>query len=232
MGVHRNRQSLPSGVVLAPLWRRAIALLIDLSVVSAFIGLVTALVSVVLRSPARCPRQLMEKAESWERISWRMRMMVVVPALAFGLHNRNRRSPGARAMGLRHVQLSTGGQITVRSVLIKSLASDALKALRNLATGPMVDRATKRWRDLQPQIRDLERQHAGDKAALERAMMDFYREQKFNPLSPLVRSALPSLAVGIIPVLLSPRRQSIPDLLAGVVVVTDSPASTDQSGGL
>jgi membrane protein insertase Oxa1/YidC/SpoIIIJ len=82
-------------------------------------------------------------------------------------------------------------------------------------------------RGLQPQLRDLENQHVEDQAALDQAVTDLLREQDINPLTPWVRILLSALAFAILPVLLSPRRQNIPDLLAGVVVVGDSPARTN-----
>jgi uncharacterized RDD family membrane protein YckC len=232
VGVRRNRQSLPGGVVLAPLWRRAVAQVIDLSVGAAFVGAVIAVGFAVLKAPIRIPRWLREKAKGWKPISWRTQMLVAVPLGASALQTRNRRSIGSRVMGLRHVQLQTGGPISVRSAVIQSLASRALREMRRVLVQPMVVKGGKRVRDLKPQVLDLQRQHAGDKAALEQAMVKLYREQGFNPLTPMAWSILPIFASEIIPVLVTPRRQTIPDLAAGVVVVTDSRTGDDQDADL
>jgi uncharacterized RDD family membrane protein YckC len=161
-----------------------------------------------------------------ERVSSRARIAVQVTGLTFGLDGRNR-SPGARVMGLRSVDLQTGGPISALRVVIRYLAATVLQELRYEVNDVMAGPPTARMRGLEPELRELEHQHMGDQAAQDQAAIDRFSDQHINLLTPWVRVGLSALAFAILPVLLSPRRQSLPDLLAGVVVVVDSPANTN-----
>jgi len=93
------------------------------------------------------------------------------------------------------------------------------------AFAPLQQRAAERVKaklDLaQEEIAELRRQHPDDPETLQREMMAVYKRHKVGSL----RSCLPSVARTIltayVPKHLSPRNQSVPDRLAGIVTVVE-----------
>ncbi len=160
-------------------------------------------------------------------LSPRTRMMIAVVGLTLELDGRNRRSFGARTMRIRRVDALTGGPVSARSALIKHWAQQATGAgLRPLATR-VSKRSADRMQALQPQLKELQRAHADDKVARQQALTRFYGEHNVNPL----RSCAPSLLTPLVPslpVLFSPRRQSLPDRLAGIVWVEEAANALDR----
>ncbi len=73
--------------------------------------------------------------------------------------------------------------------------------------------------ELQPRLDELRRVHADDPDALDQATMKLYREQKINPLRSCWWAILFGAGARTIPLLRSPLRQSLPDRVAGIVVV-------------
>ena len=112
----------------------------------------------------------------------------------------------------------TGGPVTVRSALIRRWAQRATGAGLQPLAKHATKRSTERLQALQPQLKELQRAHADDKAAQQQALMRFYQEHNVDPL----RSCAPTLLALVAPSLteLFPaRRQSLPDRLAGIVWV-------------
>jgi len=228
MGFADRYPSLPNGLAVAPVWRRFVAILINLTV--AIVPLAgAAFGGYKLRRFLGPPlRPLTRRLEAWGeahdfesgkgKFSLRTRMLIEVVGLTLELDSRNRRSLGARAMRIRRADGLTGGPVTVRGALIRNWAQRATSA----GLGPLVKRAsarsTERMRALQPEIKELQRAHADDKAAQQQALMRFYREHDVSPF----RSCAPTLLTLVTPslaVLLSPHRQSLPDRLAGIIWV-------------
>jgi hypothetical protein len=87
---------------------------------------------------------------------------------------------------------------------------------------------------LKPEVRKLAVEHADDRATYLRATFALYSEHGVNPLSPRVLAwlILPPVLIHMIPVWLSPLRQSIPHRLAGIVVVVDRPGEELQPPAL
>jgi uncharacterized RDD family membrane protein YckC len=238
MGSADRYSSLANGLGVAPAWRRIVAGLINLT---AFIVplAVTGFGGYKLRRFLGPPlRPLTRRVEGWRdahdfesdtgKFSLRTRMLGEVVGLTLELDSRNRRSLGARAMRIRRVDALTGGPVTIRSALIRNWAQRATSAgLRPLAKRAS-KRSAERMQALQPQLKELQRAHADDEAAQQQALMRFYQEHNVNPFGSCAPTLLTLLAPSLA-VLFSPRRQSLPDRLAGIVWVTADPGNAGWS---
>jgi hypothetical protein len=228
---------LPDGLELAPVWRRAAAGLINLLVVVA--GLAVAGVAVFAAFKLGLTRRLTpaggalsRKLDAWgERsdssqkpvgLSAQTRLLISVPGLSLELDGRNRRGVGARAMGIRRVDVRTGGPVTFRAALIRHVVSNGY----GLATGrllrPITQRSYSRMQEFRPALRELQRVHADNPEALQEATSRFYRDHRVNPLASCLWPLLSGVVVRMLPFLLSPLRQSLPDRVARIVVVLDA----------
>ena len=224
--------SLPNGLAVAPVWRRAVAGLINLTV--AIVPLAGAgFGGNKLRrflGPPLGP--LMRRLEAWGEahgsdsdkrdLSPRARMLIEVVGLTLELDARNRRSVGARAMRIRRADALTGGPVTLPSALLRHWAQQAVGAGLRPVAKRVSQRFTERMQALQPQLEELKRSYADDKAAQQQALETFYREHDVNPF----RSCAPTLLTLVapsLPVLFSPRRQSLGERVAGIVWVLEDP---------
>jgi uncharacterized RDD family membrane protein YckC len=133
---------------------------------------------------------------------------------------RNWRSPGWQLLGLRRVDAHTGGPVGVRSALIRDAVSAAERALSRPLLRRAWRRSSERTAELQPRIDELKRAHADDSVALQRALMELYKDEKLNPLAPCLWGLAGTSVLRLL-ALWSPRRQTLPDRLAGLVVVVD-----------
>jgi membrane protein insertase Oxa1/YidC/SpoIIIJ len=68
--------------------------------------------------------------------------------------------------------------------------------------------------------KEIERRHQGDQDAIRCETMALYRQQQIDPVGSCLRPIALSLAWEL-PVLFTARSQSLPELLAGIVVVRD-----------
>jgi hypothetical protein len=226
---------LPPGVELAALRRRAAAA--SINVLVGIAALITAGLGVFAAFKLRRLWRPLMRRLMRERVSRKLRiepqftqwspqarMMIAVPANAMQLDGRNRRSIGARVMGIRRVDVRTGGSIGLRSALIRLAVSNAHTSVGSRITRVFTRRWTKEAEALQSELRELQRQHAGDAEALNQATMEFHRERGVNPFRSCFVPILLGWAINIVPVLLSPLRQTLPDRAAGIVVVVDQPS--------
>ena len=135
---------------------------------------------------------------------------------ALGLGSRNSRTPGARVVGIRRVDARTGGPITVRQALTRAaLAQFSIEAGRIRSEEVM-----RRTRAIEPDLAKVREAHPHDRRAEMRETMALYEQHGINPARScgwiVARSLLMALSV-----LIAPRHQTLPDLLAGTVVVVD-----------
>jgi uncharacterized RDD family membrane protein YckC len=158
-----------------------------------------------LRPPAVPPR--------WNAVIW-------ATAAAVGVPMRNWRSPGYRALGLRRVDARTGGPLSARNVIVQQLVAIASGQLRRRLMNPWLSRKKRRLEALKPELAEVRRAHADDPEAERRALKEFYKRQRVNPAASCAPSLL-GAAVTQAPVLWSPLNQTIPERLAGIVVVQD-----------
>jgi uncharacterized RDD family membrane protein YckC len=232
MGSADQYPSLPNGLRAAPVWRRLVAGLINLTAGIVPLAGVGFSGYKFRRFLGPRLRPLAGRLEAWGeahgferdegKFSLRTRMLIEVVGLAFELDSRNARGLGARAMRIRRVDALTGGPVTVRSALIRNWVQRATSAgFRPLAKRAS-EQSAERMQALQPQIEELQRAHADDEAAQQQALMRFYRVHKVNPLGSCAPPLLPFVARSLV-VLFSRRRQSLQDRLAGIVWVEEDP---------
>jgi hypothetical protein len=241
---------LPDGLELAPVWRRAVAVLINLLVVAA--GLVAAGAAVfgaiklgLCRRLTAARRLLAGRLAAWRErfdpanrpmgLSARTRLLVSGASLALELDGRNRRGIGARVMGIRRVDVRTGGPITLRVALIRHVVSHGCGVATGWILGPITKRSISRMEEIQPALPESQRVHADDPEALQEATSKLYRDLNVNPsASCLWPPMLAVVFVRMLPVFLSPLRQSLPDRVAGIVAVLDhsTPDQHHVGGGL
>jgi hypothetical protein len=198
----------------APLSRRfgagAIDMLVGLPVFVVMIAAIVALTRPRKKhqpDPRRMPRL-------WTR-PW---IQGLGPVMVVGL--RNVRSPGQRLMGIRRADAHSGGPISVQSAIVRAWSSSTMRMLLTELVRPLQQRGESRLQALQPELKAIQKQHQDDAETQERAVMDFYREHDINPL----RSCLPTLfatAAPYLPALWTRRHQTLPEQLAGIVVVQD-----------
>ena len=116
----------------------------------------------------------------------RGRVVLQVGSLVLiGIPLRNWRSPGARIVGIEMVDAHTGGPLTIRSVVISDVVGKLFAAAVRRVSQPLEARsmaAQKRVQDLAPEMAALQREHAGDRAAEQKALMAFYKANGVNPL--------------------------------------------------
>jgi hypothetical protein len=227
--------SWPTGVRVAEMWRRVVAGLINLVVGVAIAAAAGVSMYKLRRWLGPLLRPVGRRFETWGernfeggdgKLPLRAQMMLLeVVGLTLELDRINRRSLGTRVMRIRRADARAGGPVSARSVLIRHLAQKASGAV----LGPLASRGTKRYSEqmqaLQPELKRLQRAHSDDKAALQEALMRLYQEHNVRPL----RSCLPPLVISVcaqrLPMLLSPRRQNLPDRLAGIVWVVEDQQS-------
>jgi 60Kd inner membrane protein/RDD family len=223
--------SLADGFRVAELWRRLLAGLIDAAVGVALLAGAGFAMFKFLRQlqPVAEPvrkrfvawsdgREL--KGQAWP-LSLRVRIAIAVGSLNLEVNRVNHRTLGARVMRIRRADARTGGPVSIRSALISNLAHRTIAA----ALAPLAVRATKRHTErmqtLQPELKQIQREHDDDMEARQEALQRFYTEHKVNPLA----SCLPTFVIGLIvpwvPALLSPLRQTIPHRLAGIIWIVE-----------
>jgi hypothetical protein len=153
---------------------------------------------------------------------WTIRSNAVIwtASAALRVPTRNWRSPGYRALALRRVDVRTGGPLSARHVLVEQLVTMASGELRRRVMKPWMTRTKRRLEALKPELAEVRRVHADDREAQKRALKEFYKRNRVNPAA---SCAPPLLGVAVMqaPVLWSPLRQTIPERLAGIVVVQD-----------
>ena len=148
--------------------------------------------------------------------SWSTVSSAVSMGLEVGL--RNSRSPGARLLGIRRVSASTGGPISIGSVIVHQLVARLLTAPMIEIMRPLQRRQMDRMKELAPRLKELEREQPDDPAARQRAMVQFYKENKVHPLRSCLGVPVAALAVHL-PIFRSRLHQTLPDRLAGIIVV-------------
>jgi hypothetical protein len=229
---------LPEGLALAPVWRRVAAVVINLLIVIA--GIVAAGASVfgavklgLTRPLAPARRLLTRRLAGWGkrldrssgpmRMSARTRLLIWVPSLALELDRRNWRGVGARMMGIRRVEVRTGGPISVRAALQRRLVSNGYGLITRWAVRPLVTRSRSRMKQTQPEFRELQRVHADEPDAFREARIKLYRDHKVKLSASCLGPFLRAVMLRTLPILLSQTRQGLPDRVAGIVTVRDDP---------
>jgi uncharacterized RDD family membrane protein YckC len=150
--------------------------------------------------------------------AWTRAVDLAGPALA--VPSRNARSPGRRLMGIRAVDARTGGPVTVRTVIIRNAVQIIEKAALREARRPGEAGAQARHDALKSRRDEIRREYANDPEGERRAMRELYRDNAANPLM----SCAPFLIAGVadqLAMFVTPRRQTLHELLTGTIVVVD-----------
>jgi len=122
-------------------------------------------------------------------------------------------------MGLQRVDARTGGPVTIRSVLIRSAVDTASQELNRRVQRPFNERLAERQRAVYAELRALRRTHVDDdEAQLRERIREIYRKHNMKPWGGCARG-LYGLIPRYLPALWSARNQSLPDRLAGIIVV-------------
>lgn len=209
------RRAGPRGLKIAPLRRRSAAACIDLVVsVSPVVAVVAAAVAIAERVARRRGREvhvppLFTVPARWQAVLWTLS----IPA---GIATRNWRGLGYRVLGLRRVDVRTGGPLTVRNSLVHQAVGFLFTRVSRRLARPWRDRSRRLWLELE-QIRKAQ---AGDQDAQRRATREFLEQHKVKPLG----ACFPLLVVAgatRAPALWSPLNQTLAERLAAIVVVQD-----------
>ena len=154
------------------------------------------------------------------RLDRRWGVAIAVVAVPFEVRARNWRGPGYRALGLRRVDAHTGGPVSVRGALIHLAVTNAWSTSTRLLLRPADKRDGQRRNAMDAEVKAARHAHAGDPDAVQQAVTEVYRRHRLNPM----RSCLPAVASSVLlrlPALWSPLNQTLPERLAGTVVVED-----------
>jgi uncharacterized RDD family membrane protein YckC len=208
-----------SGFKVAPLWRRLAAVAVNAAV---FVTPTIAAVVGIAGLYARLSRRRGQKGDDWSvpkpaRL-WRLAFSAL--SIAIEIRTRNWRSPGYRALGLRRVDVRTGGPVSIQSVLIGSAARTSLNQSVQRLARPWQERHRERLSVAQGELDELRAAHAADPQAMERDLRDVYERQNVNPVTGCLPVLVPPLLVDLWAVF-SPLHQTLFERLAGTVVVED-----------
>jgi hypothetical protein len=228
-----------AGLPIAPLLRRVAASLLNMALGIASMAVAgeaaVALDKVGVRLPSRLRSLFAPNCDAGDAAAFKpsraTRDMLETVGLVNAVLMRNSRSPGARIMHIRRVDARTGGPVSVRSAIIRSLAAKAWGSLVAGLFTRFERRVQARFQTVNEQLRELRVKHAADKEALQRAQIELFKRYNVNPLASC-GWILPGIAVGQLPRLFSPLHQTLPDRIAGVVIVKEpSTRQTVAPGG-
>ena len=215
--------------VVAPLWRRLFAGVLDVVFALGGIGGLGAIGwHLCRRFPtvrrwvrAACdhmPDAALTRPGAKRNLPARWPRALWLASVAAAVVSRNWRGPGGRIMQLRRVDARTAGRVTVRSALINFAAAYGWKRVNARLYAPVKRRGELRLSELQPALAEVQRMYRDDPEARQRAIADLYRAHNVNPLSSCLWQ-LPGMAMPVLPALWSRRRQAAFEWLAGTVVV-------------
>jgi hypothetical protein len=73
--------------------------------------------------------------------------------------DRNRRGPGYRVLGLRGVDASTRGPVSIRSAVVAAFFDSACQPATNSLPRPQLNREMGRMTAVRPQLKEIEREY-------------------------------------------------------------------------
>lgn len=145
-------------------------------------------------------------------------------AMAMALRRRGRRGPGYRVLGLRLVDMSRGGELSRRQQLTRALAARLWQAMLHWLLADRRPAPAPEQQRLREEVAAALREHAGDREAMQHAVMSIYRDNlgaRVPIFPPRLLAHIALLCAINIPSPWSPRRQSLLDWLSGTIVVID-----------
>jgi uncharacterized RDD family membrane protein YckC len=221
---------LAPALTLAPLWKRSLASIIN---VASVIGVAAAAVPVVaapIYALGEYDEQALDRARA-RLDAWRKRRSARSSAarslgpigLVWVIDGRNRPSYGHRVMGIRRVDASDGGPITVTGIIVHYVASELIRTLVPDESRVAEEQRKERLRAVTPELVALWKNPSRTRLASARESLTLLRKRRANPLAPTLRTAAIRLAIHLVPIVIFPRRQSLPDFAAGIVTATSGP---------
>jgi uncharacterized RDD family membrane protein YckC len=203
--------------VVAPLWRRSVAAVID--------GLLVVLPSVPALIRARTgPRR---SPGSLDVLATVLNAAYQVSAIAS-----TGQTLGQRALGIRVVGQDTGGVPSMSQALVRwalTAIPDGLSLLASRPLAPRAKQAGAAMGDLAAEVKELRRNHGTDRQGLNEALMALYKDRNANPMHaclPSLLAALPEVLCRCalyLPALRGPLHQGLHDRLMRTVVVVAAP---------
>jgi RDD family len=207
-----------SGLKAAPLWRRLAALVIDAAVfLTPTIGGGAGAALLYMKWKGRDDPEL-----DWSppKLSRRWQLVLAGLSVAIEVPSRNWRSPGYRALGLRCVDVRTGGPVSIQSAVIRSLAAQAFSQSTRTLLRPWDERRRERLVAAHAELEELRRAHPRDREAMKGEVRNVFERHDVSPahscLLPLAAVVPPNLSAAF-----SPLHQTPWERLAGIVVVED-----------
>ena len=152
--------------------------------------------------------------------SRRWQIALSVGAVPIEVRMRNWRSPGMRLMGLLRADVRTGGPVTVRSLLVRKAVVTAWQQLVRRLLRPSDERFRERAKLMRADLEEARQRHADDPEALDRARREITERQHVRPWISCCHGLLSATPL-YLPALWSDRNQTLPDRLAGIVVIRD-----------
>jgi uncharacterized RDD family membrane protein YckC len=205
----------------APLGRRVLTALIDIGLstagAGAVIGGAIGASAVLAKEPATASErfeQLAERVRPLGETPWPQLLKAASGLAALGM--RNTRSPGMRVMHIRPADARTGGPVTLRSAIIRQLVGFAWGRLAARVTRPAFERFQGRSTALAAELEEFRRQHPDDP----KADAAFFSSKR-NPGTSCCAWIMVPIAVQHLTALVTPRRQTISDWVAGIAVIRD-----------
>jgi hypothetical protein len=154
----------------------------------------------------------------------RVKLALDVLALATPLLRKERRSPGFRLLGLRRVDLRTGGDPTRAQQVLRAATRATWRALCRAALPIAEPRVSPEHDARRVQLQAARQRYREDPDALQEELARIHKESSVKPLQTsclpvLVRTAL--VAAIDLPLPWSNFKQALPDRLAGTAIVRD-----------
>lgn len=217
-------------VTLAPLWKRSLASIID---VASLVGVAAGAVPVVaapIYALGEYDEQALERVRA-RLDAWRKKRSARSSAarslgpigLVWVIDGRNRPSYGHRVMGIRRVNASDGGPVTVTGIIAHYVASEVIRTLVPDESRVAEEQRKERLRAVAPELVALWKNPSGTRLTRARESLTLLRKHRANPFAPTLRTAAVRLAIHLVPIAIFPRRQSLPDFAAGIVTATSYP---------
>ena len=216
--------------VLAPLWRRCVAALVD---VTSMLGALGGGVGVLALIAERDDR-LAQRLERWVAPSTkpvaarataneRLRRAYRGVWLVRAIHRRNHQTLGQSLMRVRRVDAGNGGPVTTKSAVVRYAVIELIStATPRQSLQAKEEARAERKATLVPELAKQMKQHAGDRAAIFRAALRLYGKQERRSLTYTALGIGVQIVMYWVCILALPKRQSLPDLLAGIVTTTTS----------
>lgn len=142
-------------------------------------------------------------------------------AACIAVRGRNWRGVGFRVVGLRRVDALTDRSVSVRSALAGVAFDQAQQRTVKLLAGSPARRARSPASELGPRLREIEREHAGDREARDRAVMDLYTSNEVNPFAGFKKQVAISLVMRLVLALGSRKGRTVRDRATGTCVIID-----------